>query len=283
MLQGIKKIMVGSIFTLLISIIWIPLILVITGSFMGNEEVKQGLSPILEGGNRYVEWPLLPKYPTLRPYLELLLDTPKFFTMFWNSCFQVFPVLLGQLLLSVPAAWSFARYRFFGKNILFLLYMLLMILPFQVTMVSNYLVIDQMNLMNTNWALILPNIFSTFPVFIMMKFFKAIPESLIESARMDGCSEFRIFFRIGIPLGFPGILSALILSFLECWNNIEQPLTFLRDKSFWPLSLYLPNIASAQVGVSLAASVIMLLPALLLFLTGQKYLEQGIVASGMKE
>lgn len=274
------------IFILLISItffVWYPLIMVITGSFMSLHEVKDGLGPVLTGADGMAVWPLLPNFPTIQPYLELLLDSPKFFVMFWNSCMQVVPSLIGQLLIAVPAAWSFARYRFFGKDFIFIIYMLLMVMPFQVTMVSSYLVLDQLNLMNTNWAIILPNIFSTFPVFIMMKFFKSIPLSLIEAARIDGSGELGIFIKIGIPMGMPGILSAVVLNFLEYWNSIEQPLTFLRDKSLWPLSLYLPHIAADKVGVSLAASVIMLLPALLIFLTGQKYLEQGIVASGMKE
>ena len=117
----------------------------------------------------------------------------------------------------------------------------------------------------------------------MTKFFKGIPEEMLEAARLDGAGEGYIFFRIGIPLGNAGIISALILSFVELWNSIEQPLTFLRDKSYWPLSLYLPQISTDNLGVSFIASLIMMLPAVLIFLKGQEYLEQGIVASGIKQ
>jgi len=272
------------IFLILFALLTIlPLWFLVTGSFMGKAEIVQNFSPILEETIGKVSWPLLPVYPTLRAYVELLLDTPKFFIMFWNSCKQVAPALLGQLLIAVPAAWGFARFEFKGKKVLFTLYMILMIMPFQVTMVSNYLVLDRFHFLDSHFSIILPAIFSTFPVFIMVKFFKSIPRSFLEAAKIDGAGEWRIFFRIGLPMGNAGVMSAVILDFLELWNSIEQPLNFLKTKKLWPLSLYLPNISTEKAGVSLVASVIMLLPALLLFLYGQKYLEQGIMASGLKE
>lgn len=281
MFQFIKQKTAIFILFAITALVWIPLIMIISGSFMGTKEVTDNIGTVLNDGNNLASWPLIPQYPTLRPYLELLLDTPKFFVMFWNSCKQVFPSLLGQLFVAVPAAWSFAHFDFKGKKFIFTIYILLMIMPFQITMVSSYLIFEHMNLMNTYLAIIIPNIFSALPVFIMAKFFKGIPKSLIEAAKIDGASELIIFFKIAIPLGKPGILSTIILGFLEYWNNIEQPLVFLKDKAIWPLSLYLPNISADNLGVSLAASAIMLTPALLIFLAGQKYLEKGIVASGI--
>ncbi|MGN6711836.1 carbohydrate ABC transporter permease [Anaerocolumna jejuensis] len=264
-------------------LILIPLWMVVSGSFMGSNEISDNLAPVLSDNKGSAFWPVIPLYPTFRPYLELLLDSPAFFAMFWNSCKQVIPILLGQLLVAVPAAWAFAKFEFRFKRILFTIYITLMIMPFQVTMVSGYLVLDQLKLLNTHLAIILPAVFATFPVFIMVKFFSAIPQSLIEAAEIDGANEWQVFTKIGIPLGISGIMSALVLGFLENWNAIEPPLTFLSDKSLWPLSLYLPNISTDKVGVSLAASVIMMAPALLIFLFGQSYLEQGIRASGLKE
>ncbi len=264
--------------------IWIPVWMLISGSFMGTDEIYKNLGPVLSQGKGMAAWTIFPEYPTLRPFVELLLDSPKFFVMFWNSCIQVIPVLLGQLIVAVPAAWGFARFEFKGKRSLFTLYIILMVLPFQVTMVSSYLVLYRLGLVETHLAIILPNIFSTFPIFIMVKFFKAVPKALIEAAKLDGAGELQIFTRIGIPIGSSGILSIVILGYLEYWNAIEQPLTFLvRRKEFWPLSLYLPEITAGKAGVAFAASVIMMTPALLLFLYGQKYLEQGIAASGLKE
>lgn len=265
------------------SLVWIPLIMLIMGSFMGKTEINENIGTIFNEGKTFVKWTIVPKYPTLKPYVELLLDTPKLFVMFWNSCKQVFPILLGQVVIGIPAAWSFAHFNFKYKKIIFILYILLMILPFQVTMVSSYIILNKVNIMNTHWALIIPNIFSTLPVFIMAKFFKAIPLSIIEAAKIDGASEVQIFIKIALPLGKPGILSIIILGFLEYWNNIEQPITFLRNESLWPLSLYISNIAVDNLAVSLGASVIILLPAILIFLAGQKYLEQGIAASGIND
>lgn len=261
----------------------LPLWFVITGSLMGSVEFNQNFEVILSDTTGKVTWPILPQYPTLRSYAELLLDTPRFFVVFWNSYIQVLPSLLGQLIIAVPAAWSFARFNFKGKKAIFILYIILMIMPFQVTMVSTYLVLDRINLLDTHLSIIVPATFQTFPVFIMVKFFKAIPTSLFEAASIDGAGEWSIFWNIAVPMGTGGIISALILGFLEIYNAIEQPLNFIKPMKLWPLSLYLPGITSDKAGVSLVASVIMLLPALLLFLYGQKYLQQGIMISGIKE
>jgi multiple sugar transport system permease protein len=261
----------------------LPLWFVITGSFIGRGEFVENFSAVLNNTSGDVSWPLFPKYPTLRSYAELLLDTPRFFVVFWNSCKQVFPSLLGQLMIGVPAAWSFAKFDFKGKKAVFTLYIILMIMPFQVTMVSTYLVLDKLHLLDSHLSIIIPAVFSTFPVFIMVKFFKTIPKSLFEAASIDGAGEWRIFCNIGVPMGRGGIISAMILGFLELWNAIEQPLNYIKTASRWPLTLYLPNISSEKTGISLVGSVIMLLPALLLFLYGQKYLEQGIMVSGIKE
>ena len=117
----------------------------------------------------------------------------------------------------------------------------------------------------------------------MYHFFRSIPKGIIESAELDGANKFQVFLHIGVPLGSSGIVSALVLSFLDAWNLIEQPLTFLKNKTLWPLSLYLPNISMNNAGLAFVASVITLIPSLLVFMAGQNYLEQGIAASAVKE
>ncbi len=150
-------------------------------------------------------------------------------------------------------------------------------------MFPQYLVLRRLNLLDTLGAVILPAIFSTFPVFILHRCFLAIPQEILEAARLDGAGETQIFFRIAIPLGIPGILSVGILTFLDSWNMIEQPMTYLKTKSLWPLSLFLPEIKLADMGMGFAAALLMLIPALLLFLCCQDYLEQGIALSGGKD
>ena len=278
-----KKNIIFLILVILSLFMCFPVIFLIAGSFMGKAELTGYLAPVLGKGKDFVSWGLLPKYPTIRSYVELLLDTPQFFVMFWNSVKIVFLSIAGQLVVGIAAAWGFARYNFRFKKILFTLYIVVMLMPFQVTMLSSYLVLDSFKMLDTHWSIILPAIFSTFSIFIMYRFFCNIPEAIIESARIDGASELKIFFKIGIPLGMPGIMSAVILQFLELWNLIEQPLTFLKDKSLWPLSIYLPNITLENADIAFTASAVTLIAAIIVFFAGQSYLEQGIAASAVKE
>ena len=255
----------------------------ISGALAPEDEVLALYGPVLTEAEGTARWTLLPSWPTLRPVVRLLLDTPEFFAMFWNSCEQSFPQAAGQILVGAPAAWALSRLRFPGRKFLFAVYMALMVLPFQVTMVAHYIVLSRLSLIDTVWAVILPGVFSTFPVFIMKKGFDAVPYALLESAALDGAGHAYIFFRIGLPLGVPGILSAFVLGFLEAWNAIEQPMVFLESARLRPLSLYLTDISAADAGLALAASLLMLTPAMLIFLFGQKYLELGIQASGLKD
>lgn len=260
-----------------------PLLFLVSGSLAGSGELSESLSPIMEGGEAFAGWRLLPRYPTLRHLVEVLFDSPEFFQMFWNSAKLTVGVLAGQLLFATTSAWGLARYRFPGRRQLYLLYIVLMMMPFQVTMLSQYLVLNALGLYDSLWSIILPGAFSTFSVFLMFRFFEGIPESILEAARIDGAGEAAIFLRLGLPLGAPGIFSAMVLQFLECWSMIEQPVTFLKTKSLWPLSLYLPEINLEQAGFALCASLLAVLPALLVFGIGQEYLEQGIMAAAVKE
>ena len=267
---------------IVLAVMLFPLFMLTANSLMGRQELLETCGAVLADYGENAKLRIFPMYPTLRAYVRLLLDSPEYFTAFWNSMIQTVLVLAGQLLAAVPAAWAFSQFRFPGKKVLWFLYMLLMILPFQVTMVSGYLVLNTMDLMDTRAAVILPGIFSTLPVFILQKTFAGIPRELLEAARIDGAGDLRIFVYMGIPLGMPGIFSILILGFLEYWNAIEQPMTYLKTEALWPLSLYLPQMVNTEIAAAFAASIVTLLPALLLFFYGQDSLEQGIVASGVK-
>lgn len=178
-----------------------PVLFLLAGSLMGKQELAGYLSPVLAKGDGYAAFRLFPMYPTLRAYVELLLDSPGYFVMFWNSIRITAGILLGQLLVGVPAVWAFARYDFPLKKPVFTVYITLMMMPFQVTMLSNYLVLDRLSLMDTLWAVILPGAFSTFPVFIMYRFFTGIPEAVVESARIDGAGEGRALEDAGAAEG----------------------------------------------------------------------------------
>lgn len=260
-----------------------PVLFLLTGSVTSRYELGQYLAPLSDAAKGYVYWKWMPDYPAFSHYENVLLFTPQFYVVFWNSVKITAFILAGQLLVAVPAAWAFAIYPFPRRRLLFTVYLVLMLMPFQVTMLSSYLVLNGLHLMNTHGAVILPAVFSAFPVFLIYRSFCRIPKELLEAARVDGAGEWQIFWRMGIPLASGGILSSAVLGFLECWNLIEQPLAFLKDQSLWPLSLYLPEISLDQAGYAFVASVITLIPALFVFLLGRDYLERGIAVSALKE
>lgn len=250
----------------------VSVLIIVSGSVKSGRELTDALGPVLGSGEGMLRWKLFPLYPTLRHYGRLLLETPEFYTVFWNSVKLTAGILGGRLLVATPMAWAFARFSFPGKRLLFTLYVILMLLPFQVTMLPSYLVLDRLHLMNTHAAVILPAVFSTFPVFLMYRGFSSIPKECLEAAKIDGAGELKTFLYIGVPLGSTGILTSLVLGFLECWNLIEQPLAFLAEPSLWPLSLYLPEIGLTRAGLAMAASAVLLLPAGFVFLMGQERL-----------
>lgn len=278
-----RKLAVTMLMFLMALVICMPVILLVSGSLKGTDELRSGLAPVLGDADYMAEFGLFPKYPTLQHYLELFFDTPEYYVVFGNSLKIVIGTLAGQLLVGVPSAWAFARFTFPGRKILFTIYTILMMMPFSVTMLSSYLVLHDLSLLDNLWGIILPGVFSTFPVFIMYRGFCGIPKGLLEAAKVDGAGEFRIFIHIGLPLGSAGIGSALVLGFLEYFSLLEQPLAFLKTKSLWPLSLYLPQIGLSDAGYAFAASAVALIPAVFVFLLGQDYLEKGIIATGLKE
>lgn len=276
-----KLLLFGALLGLTL-LIGFPIWFAVTGAFSAQWELEAKLSPIFSAGEGMAAWSALPAAPTLKSLVEVLLDSPGFFTMFWNSVMISLGVLGGQLLTAVPAAWALARFPLRGKKAILTAYIVLMLMPFQVLMLPQYLVLQKLNLLDTLGAVILHAIFSTFPVFLLHRFFKAIPQEILEAARLDGAGELRIFCQIALPLGAPGIMSVCILTFLDSWNMIEQPMTYLKTKALWPLSLFLPEIGMADMGMGFAAALLMLIPALLLFFSCEEYLEQGIALSGGK-
>ena len=262
-------------------IMLLPIWIAVTGAFSSQWELTENLRPVLGNGQGLAKWTLLPQSPTLKSLVQVLLDSPEFFTMFWNSVTITAGILLGQFAIAVPAAWGLAKLNLPRK--LGNLYMVLMLLPFQVLMYPEYLVLKSLGLLNTLWAVILPGVFSAYPVFLLTRFFGAIPEEILEAARLDGAGEWQIFRYIALPLGLPGLLSVGILSFLDAWNLIEQPMTFLKNRALWPLSLFLPETTLTDAGLGFAAALLMLIPALLLFGLCQDALEQGIALPGGKD
>ncbi len=209
-------------------------------------------------------------------YFDVLFLTPEFHIMFWNTCCLTAATIAAQIIIAIPAAWVFSRWKTHAGRLIFALYILLMLLPFQATILPNYLALNRLAMLDSLPGVILISAFNTLPVFIIEHFFSSIPRNTVESALIDGASEFRILLEIGIPTALPGIIAALVLSIFELWNMIEQPLAFLHSQALWPLSMYLPNMSYGALGTMCAIAILSAIPSLLVFLACEKQLEQGI-------
>jgi len=157
-----------------------------------------------------------------------------------------------------------------------------MLMPFQVTLVPNYMIADKLGILNTDWAIILPGIFSTFSIFLLTKYMRQIPSAYIEAAKLDGATEWQIFTKIALPTCKSAIFALTILLFIDYWNMVEQPLVLLTEVDKQPLSVFLSQINEAEIGIAFAASALYMIPPLLIFLWGEEYLVEGISRSGVK-
>ncbi|NBD26290.1 carbohydrate ABC transporter permease [Paenibacillus glycinis] len=267
----------------------IPILLTFTNSLMTEEEIGRNydlLGKMVDaaagGKDAFVNLKILPDWLSFKQYAQVLVLSPKFLSMFWNSAALVVPIVVGQTIVASLAAYAFAKLRFFGRDKLFLVYLMTMLMPFQVTLVPNYLVIDKLGLMNHASAIILPGIFGAFGVFMMRQFMSHIPYAYSEAAKIDGAGQWTIFARIMLPLAKPGLAALTILLFVDYWNMIEQPLIFLQDAAKQPLSLYLAQINQSARGIGFAASALYMAPMVLLFLYAESYFVEGIQQSGIK-
>ena len=283
MIKRLKTLPVYVLMAVICAVVIFPVFLAVILPLQASDELAKTLGPLMNFNGKYSEIDYIAQFPTLENFKELLIYSPDFYKVFWNSLFITGTILLFQTLTAVPAAWAFARFRFKWKKLLFDIYVIFMLIPFQVTMLSQYLVIDGMKLMNTRLAVILPAIFSTFPVFLIYRGFADIPRDVADSAKIDGANEWQVLRYIGHRMGRSGILACIVLSFLDLWNMVEQPLTFLKNKRLFPLSLYLPMLSADKGEMMLAAAIVTLIPAAFVFIIGQEELEQGIIASALKE
>ncbi|AIQ42824.1 carbohydrate ABC transporter permease [Paenibacillus sp. FSL R7-0297] len=277
-------VMMGAIALVMLFPIGVTLI----NSFMSTREIGINYGPVgqmnkvMEGRNDLfanLKW--LPDQVSLEQYGKVLMDSPLYLSLFWNSVFLVVPIIAGQTLIAALAAYAFSKLRFRGREFMFLIYVLTMLMPFQVTLVPNYIMAERLGLLNSSVAIILPGIFAAFGVFMLRQFMLDIPYAYIEAAKMDGAGHLRIFYTIIIPMVQPGLAALTILLFVDYWNMVEQPLIFLDDPLRQPLSVYLSNVSSEK-GLAFAASAIYMAPMVLLFLYAETYFIEGVQLSGIK-
>ena len=263
----------------------LPTVLTITNSFMSETELKSNYGVIfsnLQGGyvSKQVNLKFIPDKVSFSQYETGLLKSPEYLLKYWNSILLVVPIVLLQLGVASVAAYSFTRWRGKIRSGIFFFYVILMLMPYQVTLVPNFLVSKWLGILNTRWAIILPGVFAPFSVFLLTKFMRRIPYSLIEAAKVDGAGEWEIFTRICLPQCRSAIYSIAILVFIDYWNMVEQPLILLQDADSQPLSVFLSQINAGEIGLAFAMATVYMIPSLLIFLHGEEYLVEGIANSG---
>ena len=264
-----------------------PTILTISSSFFTQSELSSNYGNIFDGagsGGSYIAkktaLKFIPDKVSFHQYATVLFLSPEYLFKFWNSVILVVPIVIFQVATAALAAYGFTRWRSKFRSFMFFFYVILMLMPYQVTLVPNYLVSDWFGILNTRWAIIFPGMFAPFSVFLLTKFMRRIPVSLIEAAKLDGAGEWQIFTRICLPQCRSALYSIAMLVFIDYWNMVEQPIILLPDADKQPLSVYLSTINAGEVGVAFAVATIYMIPTLLLFLHGEEYLVEGIAHQG---
>ena len=263
-----------------------PTVLTISNSFMSQAEIAANYGVVFgsPADGAYmaerVNLKLIPDMVTFRQYSTVLIMSPEYLTRLWISLGLVVPIVIVQILIASFAAYSFTRWRSRWKEILFFSYIILMLMPLQVTMVPNFVMAQRLGTIDTYWSILLPGFVAPFSVFLLTKFMRRIPISYIEAAKLDGAGEWQIFWRIAMPLCRGALYAVAILVFIDYWNMVEQPLIMLRDGEMHPLSVFLSRINDAEIGVAFAVATIYMIPSLLMFLHGEEYLIEGITYSG---
>lgn len=224
----------------------------------------------------------------LQQYYTLALYKGEYFKFFLNSLKLTSIIIAGQIGVGIFAAFALAKMKFRGSRILFAIYVLALLLPFQVTLVPNYLIFDaserllHVTILDTHLAILLPGIFSSFGVYLLRQFIRGIPDEIIEAARMDGAGYGRILFKIVFPMIKPAIFALAVLVFIDSWNMLEQAVIFLSSPEKLPLSVFLETIYYHDYSVFYAGAVLYIVPALLILIKGEKYLRQGLSIGGLK-
>lgn len=265
-------------FLLISLVILFPVLYSFTNSFMGQEEITEAYSGILSVGAD-VGFHMFPEHFTLEAYGNVMLDTPEYWMKFWKSLGMAGIIAIGQLLIGGMCGMAFAKYHFPGWKLFFFLIVIFLLLPVQVSLFPNFLILSWLKLTGTWWALILPGIFSPFGMFLMTLIFQNVSTELLEAARLDGAGTLRIFASILLPVAKPGAISLLILVFVDSWNMVEQPMVLLQYPWQYPLSVFLASVNTENFALQFVCGILSLVPVTLLFLFFHEELAEGISVS----
>ena len=227
---------------------------------------------------------LIPSEPTLEHYVRLFEEVD-FIRHFINSTIVAVAVTILGLFLNSLAGYAFAKFRFPGRDRIFTLFVISLMVPGQVTMMPVFMILRSMGLINTFTGLIITGTISVFGIFLIRQFVQSIPNDLIEAARIDGCSEFGIYWRVILPLCKPVLATLGIFTFMSSWNSFLWPLILMVREEMYTLPVALANLSGEhadQFGLLMAGAIVVVIPVILVFLVAQKYIIEGISTSGLK-
>lgn len=273
-MRNLKCILKYLLLFLIVVIFVFPVIYMIACSFMPQSQVNEMLDFTTEG---YKQINLIPKKVTFEQYYQVFFRRPEYLLKFWNSIIITIPTVIGQVVVSSLAAFAFAKLNFKGRDKLFFVYIILLILPLQVTLVPNYIVLDNLNLLNSFLAIILPGMFSAFGICLLRQSILYIPQASIKAARIDGAGYLKIFTHIILPQIKGGLITLTLLCFIDNWNVVEQPLIYFDDKAMYPLSVALSDISNTDYGIIFACGVMFMIPPLLIFTYGHKDIDSPFI------
>jgi multiple sugar transport system permease protein len=220
-------------------------------------------------------------------YKEVLFNqSPSFLIYFKNTFITTIISVIGTVITASMGGYAFAKLKFKYRDELFMLYLVTMMVPFQVLMVPQFILFKYMGIFNTLWALILPRLFTPLGTFLMRQFFLEVPTEILEAGRVDGMGEFGIFYKLVLPLAKPAVSTIVILNFVWRWNDYEAPLIFLTNSKLYTLTVGLTNFIDesgfSQDHLIMAAATVALIPMVLVFLLGQKYFIEGLTSGSVK-
>ena len=227
---------------------------------------------------------LLPGSAGLSNYSQVLQQAP-FGRWFLNTLIVTVVVVAGNLLFCSLAGYAFARIKFFGREVAFVLILATLMVPFQVIIIPEFLIVRQLGMVDSLGALILPNLAGAFGIFLLRQFFRTLPIELEEAARIDGCSRIGVLFKIVLPLSGPALATLAVITFMWTWNDFLWPLITIYSAENMTLQLGLSTFQGAHstnTNLLMAASVLSTLPILVLFFAAQRYFIRGIATSGLK-
>jgi len=227
----------------------------------------------------------VPKHPTLEQYQKLFSEV-NFLQFFMNSVIVALGITLFSLFLNSLGGYAFAKYRFPGREKIFALLLATMMVPGQITMIPVFLMLKSVGLINSYWGLIIPAGASAFGIFLVRQFVTTIPNDLIESARIDGCSEFRIFWSIILPLCKPVLAALGIFTFMGSWNAFLWPLIVMIKENMYTLPVALANLSgqyATKFGLLMAGAVVVVAPVIIVFILAQRYVIKGVAVTGLKQ